>query len=290
MPEILTGGRFRSRALGGGQDQADRAVVDQAVIQQAQRRGDVPRIFVVVDRDGGLHHGVGVQAGVVAKGHRHFRQVAPRGAILLRMALEHQRMAGARRGEAPRIPDVGAFVATIVDTPGASDIGIDQRDVIGQPRIERCHRLDDGNAGHAAMRGQGQGPARIQPQHLAHAGVRRYAADAQAVDQILVQAAIIDGVLERPCAQAVFVQLGKTAIRRGAHADHRIAVLQGVQRIGFAVAHVTLRRTRVRGAIRSHPAPGPPPPRRSGRTCASGRRGCARPPAAHAAAAGFRSW
>ena len=66
------------------------AVVDQAVVEQAEWFGDVTRALIVIHRDRLLHHGVGVEGGVGAVVDSEPPQRFGAGAVAVLVASEHE--------------------------------------------------------------------------------------------------------------------------------------------------------------------------------------------------------
>jgi len=150
------------RSFFRGQDQAYRAVVDQAVVQQPQRRGDEPRRLMIVDAERRAHHGVRIERTMIADRHRHLGELPRRGAVQFHMPAKHHGVRRARGREAPRIPGPRAFVAAVIHPAGAADIGVHQGGVVAVTGGDGGCCLDDAHSGHAAVAGQCQRPARIE--------------------------------------------------------------------------------------------------------------------------------
>jgi hypothetical protein len=90
------------RHVGPAHDDGHAAVVDQAVVVQAERLRDVGRLHVVRDREGLLHDGIGVQAGVLAERDRHGAELCVGGVVEQLVALEEERVEHVLRRHAPR--------------------------------------------------------------------------------------------------------------------------------------------------------------------------------------------
>ena len=217
------------------------AVVDEAVVVEPERLGDVRGAQVVLDGERLLHHGVVVQAGVLAEGHRDRAELLLGGAVEQLVALEEERVERALRRHAPRgVVEVrgdgaaGHPGAAVGRVHRALRVAVDQGDGRAEPRVDGEGRLDDALGGVAAA-----APARVQAPQLAGPLAGQGAGGAQAVDVVLLQARIVQRALQRPRRQGVRVVPGLTLahglaagapvvlrVVRLAHADHRHRVFQ----------------------------------------------------------------
>ena len=157
------------RHVGTAHDDRHAAVVDEAVVEEAQRLGDVRRLHVILDRQRLLHHGVGVHARVLAEGHGDRAELLVGGAVEELVALEEERVERALRRQAPRrVVEVRRDAAA--RHPGAAvgrvhralRVAVDQGDGRAEPGVDGHGRFDDALGGVAAA-----APARIQAPQLA---------------------------------------------------------------------------------------------------------------------------
>src|SRR6185437_5472588 len=137
------------------QDETNGAIIDEAIIEEAQRRDDEPRSLVVINRHWRFHDGVGMQLSMMAKGHGHFRELPRGGSVKLHVTPEHQRMRRARRRKPPRVPISGRFVAAVENASRSPNISVKQCDRIRLPCGQRDRRFDEADPGHSAMPRQG---------------------------------------------------------------------------------------------------------------------------------------
>ena len=150
-------GAFLSR-----QDETNCAIIDEAVIEETQRRDDEPRSLVVINCHRRFHDRVGMKLRMMAKGHGHFREL-PRGcSVKLHVTPEHQRMRGAGGRKSPRIPISGRFIPAVEDAPRSANIGVKKRDIVCLPGGQGGCRFDEADARHPPVPGQGYRPARVE--------------------------------------------------------------------------------------------------------------------------------
>ena len=120
-------GQIRGAFL-GRQNETNRAIIDEAIVEQTKRRDDEPRGLVVINRHRRFHDRVRMELRVLAKGHGHFREL-PRGcSVKLHVTPEHQRMRRAGRRKSPRVPISRRFIAAVEDAPRSANVGVKQRD------------------------------------------------------------------------------------------------------------------------------------------------------------------
>ena len=193
------------RHVGTAHDDRDAAVVDEAVVEEAQRLGHVRRLHVVLDRQRLLHHGVGIQARVLAEGHGDRAELLLGGAVEELVALEEERVERALRRQAPRrVVEVRRDAAArhpraaVGGVHRALRVAVDQGDRRAQPAVDGHGRFDDALGGVAAA-----APARIQAPQLARPLARQGGPGAQAVDVVLLQARIVERALQRPRGERV---------------------------------------------------------------------------------------
>ena len=177
-----------ARALGGGQDQRDAAVIDQAIVEQVQRLADEARGVIVGERERLAHHGRRIERRVIAERLRHGAELVRRRAVELHVAARHQRVERAGRGHAIGKPVAGAAAAigvagAAIAVPGrAAVVAVDQRDGRGEPVADQRRRGLDVDAGEAALPGRDVHVVRADAGDLAEALIVGDAIDDQPVD------------------------------------------------------------------------------------------------------------
>ena len=96
------------------QDETNRAVIDEAIIEEAQRRADERRSLVIINGHRRFHDGIGMKLRVQAERDGHFRELPRGGSVKLHVTPEHQRMRRAGRRKSPgAISEL--FVAAVED-------------------------------------------------------------------------------------------------------------------------------------------------------------------------------
>ena len=95
-----------------GDDQRHAAVVDQAVVEEVQRLGDIGRGEVVVDRDWPVvHHRVRVARGPLPLGDGDLAEIGLARPVQLHVAAVHEGIERPLRGQAPGlVVDIGQVV------------------------------------------------------------------------------------------------------------------------------------------------------------------------------------
>ena len=203
------------------------AVGLQRAVQQVQRVDDHARLLVVLDGDGLLHSGVGVQGRVPPGGDGDLRQVLAAGAELVHVALGRQGVAGRGR-EVPPGP-LPVLVATADGVAGggvsggalarvhaqhrAAHAGVDGHDRVlhhgdgrGAPQGE-VGGVDRGDAGHVR-----------QPHSVAPVGVVQRLVGEEPVHRVAADAGVIETLPDRFEMQRVRRAVRALAHQRLAHA------------------------------------------------------------------------
>ena len=226
-----------SRPLGRGDDEADPAVVDQAVVEQTERLGDVARALVVVHRDRTLHHRVGIQRRVGPIRDRQMPQRLRRRAVAVLVTPEHQRCDRARRCHPirrfeHRLGRNTAALTAILRPRRAPVVAVDASDDIGHPiRNSQCCILQRNTRLSTLPRQHIDKPGMPQSNHLAHPPIVRQPRDNHPIDIGALQAGVPQRFAEGDQAEfvgralRVEVAVDRAELSR-ADADNRRLVLE----------------------------------------------------------------
>ena len=223
-----------------GHDHGHAAVIDQAVVEQAQRLTNEPSIQIGVEVKGFAHHRLRVEAGMVSECHGNFSQLFGSGAVHGHVALPHQGMKSAWRGHAigkPQASTPAAIVvalSTIACTGGFAIVAIDQGHGLGQTGLQNSRCGLDTDTAETTMAGGGQGVRRIDAAQLRKALVVGYAVEDQAVNVRKIQTGICQRILQGPQPQVIGIQFGHGGIAGIAHTDHTRAQMRRIH-VGFKI-------------------------------------------------------
>ena len=216
------------RPLQTGHQHGAAAVGLQRAVQQVQRLDDHAGLLVVLDGDGLLHGGVGVEGRVPAGGDGDLRQVLAAGAELVHVALGRQRVA---RGGCEMPP--GPLPVLIAPADGVAGRGVSGgalARVHAQDRV--AHAGLDGHDcvlhhgdGRGAAEGQVGGVDRRDPGHVgqphrvAPVGVVQGLVGEKPVHRVAADAGVVETLADRLQVQRMGRRFGPLAHQRLAHPD-----------------------------------------------------------------------
>ena len=130
--------------LRGADDDGRPAVAFETAIEQPERVRDHARGLMILDRDRLGHHGVAVEAGVVARGDRDLAELTARRAVKLHVPTRHRGIELRRRDRPDRHLELADelelrhLLHTCADPSGRGAIAPDrQQDVIAEAGADR---------------------------------------------------------------------------------------------------------------------------------------------------------
>ena len=136
--------------FGGGHHIGHRPIVDQAVVEQTQRLGDVPGGQIVVDGHLGLHDRPRSHPSMGADSHRNGPKLLLGAPILRLIAGERQRILRPRRGHAvDSVVQQPLALGPELDALGAEHHRVEQHYVVGQAVVNRGGGVHERHGAHA---------------------------------------------------------------------------------------------------------------------------------------------